>query len=84
MNENALRPTTRDAIIDSAIIVLAGNASATMSEIALKAGVGRATLHRQFRSRDDLIRAIKDQCIRETDEASAALRRKNSYNFGFT
>ncbi|MCZ6655840.1 MAG: helix-turn-helix domain containing protein [Gammaproteobacteria bacterium] len=81
MNDNALRPTTRNAIIDAAIIVLAGNASATMSEIALKAGVGRATLHRQFRSRDDLIRAIKDQCIRETDEASAAADHPNAPAF---
>ncbi len=78
MNQNALRPTTREAIIDAAIIQLAGNASATMSEIALTAGVGRATLHRQFRSRDDLIRAIKDQCIRETDEASAAADHPNA------
>ncbi len=68
----AARPTARAAIIDAAILVLAKNLSATTSEIALTAGVGRATLHRHFRSRDELIQAIQTQCIEETNVAVLA------------
>ena len=48
------------------------NPSATLSEIAARAGVGRASLHRYFKGRDDLIRAVTDQCMRETEAATLA------------
>lgn len=44
-----------------------------MSEIALNAGVGRATLHRHFRGRDELIDAIHHQCLDETNAAVVAV-----------
>lgn len=68
-----LRLSSEQAIIESAIALLSANAGATMSEIALNAGVGRATLHRHFKTRDELIRAIKERCITETNAAVAAL-----------
>lgn len=68
----AVRPSARAAIIDAAILVLAGNPGATTSEIALTAGVGRATLHRHFRTREDLIQAIQTQSIEETNAAVLA------------
>ena len=40
-----------------------------MSEIAIQAGVGRATLHRHFRTREDLVSAIGIRCIEETNAA---------------
>ena len=66
------RRTSRQAIVDAAILCLARNPGASLSEIALRAGVGRATLHRHFRGRDDLIRAIQGQCLKETDRAVIA------------
>ena len=44
-----------------------------MSEIAIKAGVGRATLHRHFPTREHLINALSHRCIEETNAAVAAV-----------
>ncbi len=54
----------------AAVQLLNVNIGATMSEVAIRAGVGRATLHRHFPSRDDLVRAIGSSCI---DEMNAAV-----------
>lgn len=49
---------------------------ASLEEVAARAGVGIATLYRNFPTRDDLVRALYDQYIGELDdliaEASAA------------
>ncbi len=78
MARKALRPPVRDAIIDAAIDTLARNPGASLSEIAARAGVGRASLHRHFSSRGDLVSAITLQCMDEidaaTDEAVAGAR----------
>ena len=58
MNTKALRPSVKEAIIDAAIDTLARNPGASLSEIASRAGVGRASLHRHFSSRGDLVAAI--------------------------
>ncbi len=50
---------TRDRIIKQAIACIAQKANAGLDEIAAAAGVGRATLYRHFRSRSDLINALK-------------------------
>ena len=65
-----LRPTARDAIIESAFAVLSRDPGASLSEIADRAGVGRATLHRHFAGRDELIRALALIAIAEMDEAA--------------
>jgi AcrR family transcriptional regulator len=57
-------------IIERAAHVLAGGRGRTMQEIADISGIGRTTLYRHFRTRDDLIRAIKLQAL---DEARAAV-----------
>lgn len=67
--KTSIRPPTRDAIIDAAFAVLSKNPSAALSEVAERAGVGRATLHRHFASRDDLVRALALQANQEMDEA---------------
>ena len=75
-----LRPTARDAIIDAAFDVLGRNRSASLSEVADRAGVGRATLHRHFASRDDLVRTLALIALEEMDEAAeAACESANSY-----
>ena len=67
-----LRPSTKDAIIDAAFDVLGRNRGASLSEVADRAGVGRATLHRQFANRDDLVRTLALVALEEMDEAAEA------------
>ncbi|MEM6413364.1 MAG: helix-turn-helix domain-containing protein [Pseudomonadota bacterium] len=69
---NSLRPTTKDAIIEAAFAILSRDPSAALSDIADQAGVGRATLHRHFASRDDLVRALALIAIEEMDDAAEA------------
>ena len=70
MTERPLRPPMRQAILDAAIETLAGNPSASLIDVASRAGVGRASLHRYFPSRGDLIAAASRQCMDEIDAAS--------------
>ena len=72
MTEPPLRPPMRQAILDAAIDTFARNPGASLSEIATRAGVGRASLHRHFASRADLIAAASQQCMDEIDAATAA------------
>ena len=71
MPERPLRPSTRQAVLDAAIDTLAHNPGASLTEIASRAGVGRASLHRHFPSRGDLIAAASQQCMDEIDAATA-------------
>ncbi len=67
--QSPLRPSAKDALIEAAYTVLSQNPGASLSEVAERAGVGRATLHRHFAGRDDLVRALAQLAIREMDEA---------------
>ena len=67
-----IRPTTHDAIINAAIATLAENPGASMNDIAKRAGVGRATVYRNYKTRDELIVAIQARSIKETDAAVLA------------
>ena len=65
---------SRTAIVEASIQLLLSNPDASMSEIALAAGVGRATLYRHFETRDDLIKALTLLCLEETDEVLLPLK----------
>lgn len=65
----SLRLSSRDAIIEAAFAVFSKNPSAALADVAERAGVGRATLHRHFASRDDLMRALSKIAIKEMDDA---------------
>jgi TetR/AcrR family transcriptional repressor of mexCD-oprJ operon len=52
-------------ILDAATAVLSEDPAAGMSEVAERAGVGRATLYRHFPSRDELFAAIRARARRE-------------------
>ncbi|MGB1253087.1 MAG: TetR/AcrR family transcriptional regulator [Candidatus Promineifilaceae bacterium] len=58
------------AIIEASIKTLLANPSASMSDIALAAGVGRATLYRHFESREVLIEKLILVCIEELEAVS--------------
>ena len=70
---HAIRPKTFHAIVEAAIRLLNSNVDATMSEVARAAGVGRATLHRHFRTKADLLRAVGACCIEEMNAAVRAV-----------
>lgn len=53
----------RAAILDAAVDVLATDPSASLSEVASRAGLGRATLYRHFPSRDLLRMAIQEEAL---------------------
>lgn len=62
---------TRQALLDAAAEVLSTTPRATLADIATAAGVGRATLHRHFSSRDDLILTLAREALEQTDQACA-------------
>lgn len=66
---NSIRPSSRDAIIEAAFSVFSKNPSAALSDVAERAGVGRATLHRHFATREDLMGALARIASQEMDEA---------------
>lgn len=65
-----VRQSTYDAIIEAAYAVFNAHPTASLADIAEKAGVGRATLHRQFKGREDLIRAMAVQALKEMEAAA--------------
>ena len=71
-----LKIRAREAILEAAAAVLARNPGTSLSEIALHAGVGRATLHRHFPSRDDLIRALAREAIEQTNAATVGVTKR--------
>ena len=63
---------TYAAIVEAAISSLAADPNASMGQIAATAGVGRATIHRYFPERADLLSALVDLALQN---ATAAHRR---------
>ena len=59
---------SRESLLDAALALLSENPAASLSDVAERAGVGRATLYRHFASREDLVRALARECLRRTDE----------------
>ncbi len=64
-----IRPQAHDAIIEAAFQIFSRDPTASLADIANRAGVGRATLHRHFKGRDDLMVALAHTAMRELDEA---------------
>lgn len=69
---HTIRPRTLEAILDAAIRLFNADPGATMTEIAIAAGVGRATLHRHFQDTDDLIQTLSARCMEEMNAAVLA------------
>ncbi|MCE8006496.1 TetR/AcrR family transcriptional regulator [Aestuariivita sp.] len=56
-------------LLEAGFAVLSRNPGASLADVAQAAGVGRATLHRHFSSRSDLVTALARQAMRELAEA---------------
>lgn len=54
-----------DAIVVAALRVLAERPAASMQDLAEAAGVHRATVHRHFATREDLLHAVREQGLNE-------------------
>ncbi|SDC58666.1 TetR/AcrR family transcriptional regulator [Nocardioides lianchengensis] len=67
---------TRDQLLDGALHHLNAHPATSMSELAAAIGVGRATLHRHFATRADLVRAIGERSMErwETTQATTGVR----------
>ncbi|MEL7466030.1 MAG: helix-turn-helix domain-containing protein [Pseudomonadota bacterium] len=64
-----IRPETRAAIIEAAFLVFNETPAASLGDVAARAGVGRATLHRYFHGRAELMRALALTAMEELDQA---------------
>ncbi len=65
----SIRPETRDAITEAAFEVFSEHPTASLGDIAKRAGVGRATLHRHFPGRPELMRALAGIALTELEQA---------------
>ncbi|WP_395373997.1 TetR/AcrR family transcriptional regulator [Marinicella sp. W31] len=75
------RLTTSEAIIEAGFMVLNQNPKASLADIANTAGVGRATLHRYFSGRDNLIEAMSLKALKEMEQAAdEASKNAQSYS----
>lgn len=61
-----------EAILDAALVCLARDADASISEIAAAAGVGRVTLYGHYPSRADLLDAVLARAFEQAERAVAA------------
>ncbi|MFE3449901.1 TetR/AcrR family transcriptional regulator [Nonomuraea sp. NPDC059194] len=64
---------TSDQIVTAAIHHLNDNPTASMAELAEAAGVSRATLHRHFSSRDDLLVALGSRALERWEQAQESV-----------
>jgi AcrR family transcriptional regulator len=72
--ESGTRARTRRAIVDAAVALLARNPGASMSDVAVEAGVGRTTVHRYFAERSELITALTEEADQRIEEATERAR----------
>ena len=61
--------SSKQALIEAGFKVLHTNPGASLAEVASAAGVGRATLHRYFSSRERLVSELAQIAISEMDTA---------------
>src|ERR1700753_1041106 len=64
-------PDTRAAILDAARSLFADSADVAMVQIARRAGVGQATLYRNFPSRSALVAEIVEEHVERTAALAA-------------
>ena len=63
------RLDTKSAILEAGFLVFSNDPSSSLAVVAKEAGVGRATLHRHFANRADLLNALTHKAITELNQA---------------
>jgi len=63
---------SRDDVLDAALRCLNTDPTASMSDVAAAVGVGRATLHRHFASREVLVHEIGERSLDRWEQGQAA------------
>lgn len=71
--EDARALRSQQALLKAGMKLLNNNPEASLSEIASHAGVGRATLYRQYETREKLIVAIAVHCLQRIDQVTAPI-----------
>jgi TetR/AcrR family transcriptional repressor of mexCD-oprJ operon len=64
----------RDPVLDAALQVLRKSPAASTAELAAAGGISRATLHRRYPRREDLLGALARRALTEVEEAFARVR----------
>ena len=64
-----IRPETYEAIVEAAFLVFSEDPTASLADVANRAGVGRATLHRHFPGRPELMRTLAKTAMSELSDA---------------
>lgn len=72
--ESGTRARTRRAIVDAAVVLVAGDPTASLGDVAAAAGVGRTTVHRYFPERSDLLAAIGADVLEKVAVATERAR----------
>jgi AcrR family transcriptional regulator len=65
--------TVRPSLLDVATDVLVENPGASLAAVAEAAGIGRTTLHKQYATREDLLRAVGHRALDLCEQAVAAV-----------
>ena len=73
MSEQDRTDRGQDVLLDAAVAILAANPGASLQEIADAAGISRATLHRRFAGREELLLAISEWAIGQLEGINEAV-----------
>ncbi|WP_172806886.1 TetR/AcrR family transcriptional regulator [Endozoicomonas arenosclerae] len=75
------RPSSVNRLKKSAIKVLIKKPGSSLAELASAAGIGRATLHRHFTSRDQLISTLLLECLQAVERTYADIEARYSMDY---
>lgn len=76
-----IRLSAAEALLEAAFVEFAGNPGVSLATVAKRAGVGRGTLHRHFKTRSDLIHALAKRAASELEfAANDASKQASSYS----
>jgi len=76
MNLDARVKKSTESILRAGLELLNDNKDAKLTDVAIQAGVGRATLYRLFNNKDDLVMAITLYCLEEYEKATQPIGQK--------
>lgn len=76
MNTDARIIKSTESILNAGLELLTKNKDTKLTDVAVAAGVGRATLYRLFKNKDDLVLAIASHCLDKYEVATQPIEQK--------